>query len=284
MARNKKEHAISGTRWDHWDDHLALQIAIVDTLARSTKPMTKREIVQKLRKTDEAPIGGLTMLLEKQKLVIRERKTGYGNTWFYTLTALGKTAAHDHSLIGKAPTTAGSVSKTGTNGANKHVGIAAEGQSEPHPSVAEDLVADMNELLDRNIDSTTKEALINARVGQGRFRSDLLRLWDGRCAVTGSMTPEVLRASHIKPWRLSSDAERLDPNNGLPLVANLDALFDKGLISFARSGRLLVSPRIVQSERQLLGLETDQYELRKPPDTKTAEYLKDHRHRHGFPL
>lgn len=52
---------------------------------------------------------------------------------------------------------------------------------------------------------------------------------------------EVLGASHIKPWRLCTDAERLDPKNGLLLMAHIDALLDRGLISFASGGNLLVA-------------------------------------------
>ncbi|MGO7165362.1 HNH endonuclease, partial [Rhizobium johnstonii] len=64
----------------------------------------------------------------------------------------------------------------------------------------------------------------------------MLAQWHGRCAVTSCNLPAVLRASHIVPWREASNAERLDPENGLPLVATLDALFDVGLISFDDQG------------------------------------------------
>ena len=68
-------------------------------------------------------------------------------------------------------------------------------------------------------DLTTMQALIAARLGQGRFRTEVLQQWQERCAVTRSATVEVIRASHIKPWRDSTNPERLDPQNGLPLVA-----------------------------------------------------------------
>ena len=127
----------------------------------------------------------------------------------------------------------------------------------------------------KKIDSTTKAALVNARVGQGKFRSEVLELWGNRCAVTGSETCDAIRASHIKPWRHSTDAERLDPNNGLPLVASLDALFDAGLISFASSGTLIVSSVLSKSERRIFGLNSQS--LAKPPPQKTALYLAYHR-------
>ena len=127
----------------------------------------------------------------------------------------------------------------------------------------------------KKIDSTTKAALVNARVGQGKFRSEVLELWGNCCAVTGLETCDAIRASHIKPWRHSTDAERLDPNNGIPLVASLDALFDAGLISFASSGTLIVSSVLSKSERRIFGLNSQS--LAKPPPQKTALYLAYHR-------
>ncbi len=51
----------------------------------------------------------------------------------------------------------------------------------------------------------------------------------------------LLKASHIKPWRVSNDYERLDHFNGLLLVPNLDTAFDSGLIAFRDSGEVIIS-------------------------------------------
>lgn len=69
------------------------------------------------------------------------------------------------------------------------------------------------------------------------------------CAVSGSTVLDAIRASHNKPWRNANDNERLDPFNGLPLIASFDALFDVGLIAFDENGCLLVSSRLPESER-----------------------------------
>jgi predicted restriction endonuclease len=83
----------------------------------------------------------------------------------------------------------------------------------------------------------------------------MLSYWGGACAVTGLKLQIALRASHAKPWaECDNDAERLDVFNGFLLSANLDALFDRFLISFTRQGDLLVSPSVAQSDRELLGL------------------------------
>ncbi len=100
---------------------------------------------------------------------------------------------------------------------------------------------------------TEIERLIRQRIGQERYREALLAYWGGACAVTGVTVTEALRASHAKPWAAcTDDAERLDAFNGFLLLANLDALFDRFLISFDDTGHLLTSARLSQSD--LLGL------------------------------
>lgn len=97
--------------------------------------------------------------------------------------------------------------------------------------------------------------MVRQRVGQQAYRQAMLDYWGGTCAVTGLALPQALRASHAKPWaECGTDAERLDVYNGFLLSANLDALFDNFLISFADDGGLLVSEQIAQSDRERLGL------------------------------
>jgi hypothetical protein len=105
----------------------------------------------------------------------------------------------------------------------------------------------------REVD-TESTVLSKARKGQGRFRADLLNFWQGHCPLTDVFAPELLRASHIKPWQASRDAERLDAFNGLLLAVHLDALFDRALITFQGSGEMLVSKRLSVREREAFGL------------------------------
>ncbi|MEI7700401.1 MAG: HNH endonuclease [Planctomycetia bacterium] len=121
---------------------------------------------------------------------------------------------------------------------------------------------------------TDRQALVKARVGQGIFRDQVLNLWSYQCSVTGCGIQEALRASHIKPWSESTDQERLDPYNGLPLLATLDALFDKHLIGFDLQGKMLISSELSKPERELL-LPRKRRLLRKP-DHVTARFLKEH--------
>lgn len=109
--------------------------------------------------------------------------------------------------------------------------------------------------LPANITGTEVERLVRQRVGQDKFRDAMLDYWGGACAVTGIAIPEVLRASHAKPWaECASDAERLDVFNGFLLSANLDALFDRFLISFDEQGVLVIAPVLAWKDLQLLGI------------------------------
>lgn len=137
------------------------------------------------------------------------------------------------------------------------------------------LCQDIADIEAKPIGQTQKSLLVDARVGQGKFRTDLLALWHHRCAVTGSVTLAAIRASHILPWKNSTDVERLDPHNGLPLNAGLDALFDRYLITFANNGNLLVSSTIGKSEREILGLKNRK--LVNPPAAKCLGYIGLHR-------
>ncbi len=111
---------------------------------------------------------------------------------------------------------------------------------------------DIDDIVARIRENTERQSMINSRIGQGPFRESVLRLWDYQCALTGSTTVSAIRASHIKPWRLSTSAERLDPFNGIPLLATFDALFDRGLITFDKTGKLLISTRPSLTEQGFL--------------------------------
>jgi len=103
--------------------------------------------------------------------------------------------------------------------------------------------------------STEAERWVVQRVGQDLFRAALLDYWQGRCCVTGLAVPELLRASHIKPWALcDTDEERLDVFNGLLLAPHLDALFDGGWMTVQLDGTLLFSNKLTAIDRQLLGI------------------------------
>jgi hypothetical protein len=112
-----------------------------------------------------------------------------------------------------------------------------------HLEVPESVVErELRALMGRvDVPETAKRQLMNARVGQGLFRNNV-RLNERACRITGVSQLHHLRASHIKPWRVSSDEEKLHGCNGLLLAPHVDHLFDRGFISFADNGEVLVSP------------------------------------------
>ena len=82
--------------------------------------------------------------------------------------------------------------------------------------------------------------LIEARVGQGRFRKPVLARKPS-CRLIGIKQPACLVANYIKPWAACVGGEHLDDANGLMLAPHVDHLFDAALISFEDNGQLLVS-------------------------------------------
>ncbi|AEG01192.1 HNH endonuclease [Methylomonas methanica] len=117
---------------------------------------------------------------------------------------------------------------------------------------------ELTHFADAETKATEIERIVRQRIGQQKFRDGMLQYWGGACAVTGVDVTEVLRASHAKPWaECKSDTERLDVFNGFLLCAHLDALFDRFLISFDDKGQMLISPKLSQNQRDILGLNDD---------------------------
>lgn len=116
-----------------------------------------------------------------------------------------------------------------------------------------DMRTDVQQILqDKTMNETEKSIMVNTRMGQGTFRNQLVNMWQG-CAITGYRNTHMLVASHIKPWRDSSNQERLDKFNGLLLLANLDKAFDLGFVSFTDTGGLVISSQLEAPE--VLGLQ-----------------------------
>lgn len=88
---------------------------------------------------------------------------------------------------------------------------------------------------------------VKTRVNQSVFRSMVISNYHGKCALTGIDVPELLVASHIKPWAIDKK-ERLNPENGICLSSLYDAAFDKGLIGFDQDYRMILSSRILEQE------------------------------------
>lgn len=128
---------------------------------------------------------------------------------------------------------------------------------------------------------TETEAKRAVRLGQQNFRRDLLDFWGARCALTSLAIPELLRASHIKPWCNADSAERLDPNNGLLLAVHIDGLFDRGFVSFDENGTILLSNKLNAESLKCFGQLTPELKVSNL-NSQHQKYLAYHRKRYGF--
>lgn len=91
------------------------------------------------------------------------------------------------------------------------------------------------------------ERTVKARKNQSYFREMLFASYEGKCALTNIAQPELLNASHIKPWAVDTES-RLDPRNGILLNALHDRAFDRGLITFEDDLTLIVSKHLDMPE------------------------------------
>lgn len=124
------------------------------------------------------------------------------------------------------------------------------------------------------LSETEKKLLIKGRIGQGHFRGKLVNYWKA-CSVTGYADINLLVASHIKPWAVSSNKERTDVFNGLLLLPNLDRAFDLGYISFEDSGQIIISTSL--GEVVTLGISANMRVNLRPEHLSYMQYHRQYR-------
>lgn len=128
-----------------------------------------------------------------------------------------------------------------------------------------------------NLQETERSAIVKSRIGQGLFRKELIKKYNSSCVITGINEKKLLIASHVKPWAVCSNKERLSVENGLLLSPTFDKLFDCGLISFADSGRILISSQLSAEVVSKLHISTtDTFNLKVSQELKqNLEYHRD---------
>jgi len=104
---------------------------------------------------------------------------------------------------------------------------------------------------------TTVEKMVKVRVGQQRFKRDVLNDCGRVCPFTRITDESLLIAGHIKPWAKSSDEEKLDPKNGLLFTPTFDRMFNNGFISFKDDTKLIISPLVSHRTAELLGIQSN---------------------------
>ena len=132
-----------------------------------------------------------------------------------------------------------------------------------------------NQIVERtDIGAVEQIRLLRSRRGQGVFKRNVM-LHEKGCRVTNVTDIRHLRASHIQPWSLSDDKQKLSGSNGLLLSPHIDHLFDKGWISFGDKEEIMVSKNLTSGLPSAWGIDLD-HKVGKFTDTQ-SEFLEFHR-------
>ena len=130
----------------------------------------------------------------------------------------------------------------------------------------------------------SRNQVVGVRINQSFFRKAVLSAYETKCCISGLNIPELLVASHIKPWNVSDPIrERVNPANGLCLNPLYDKAFDRGLITVKPDLTIVVSQHIQEmypnaAVKQYFEC-LDGKEICKPvrfiPDPRFLEYHND---------
>jgi putative restriction endonuclease len=99
---------------------------------------------------------------------------------------------------------------------------------------------------------TERILLASVRVGQHVFAQHVLANCGGQCVFCGLKpatfgATRMLLAGHIKPWKDSTPAERLDLRNGLAACPAHDVAFDTGLLTVNGGLRIHLASRLTDA-------------------------------------
>lgn len=94
---------------------------------------------------------------------------------------------------------------------------------------------------------TVQPRLVLTRLCQSFFRRAVLSSYQNACCLCHLDFPQLLIASHIKPWAASEET-RTDPENGLCLCVLHDKAFDRGLLSVTAAYEVVISPAVRKSK------------------------------------
>jgi len=126
-------------------------------------------------------------------------------------------------------------------------------------------------LIDETL--TPKEAYSQVKVrgmSQLVFRNVLLKIYEGRCAISKFATPELLQAPHIIPWVDANPDQRINPSNGILFSVVHHRFFDLGWIRIAEDYRIHTASKATpnnSAERHILE-EINGMKLRLPENEK----------------
>lgn len=125
-------------------------------------------------------------------------------------------------------------------------------------------------------ESSRDSEIRRARQGQGLYRERLLAECPF-CPITMINDERLLIASHIKPWAVATDKEKIDHKNGFMLSPLYDKLFDRGFMTFTEDRKIVLSNWISPANKRRLGIVDGQFVQLLPLDDARQEYMEFHR-------
>ena len=133
------------------------------------------------------------------------------------------------------------------------------------------------EAIESPLVGSEREAVVKIRENQGVFRKRMLKKFSTKCCLCGVTLPDLLIASHIKPWSRSDDNEKLSYENGLLLCPIHDKLFDSGYISFNDDGSILISPLLTGMNLIFTNVKSEMHLKEEIISAEMKQYLEYHR-------
>ncbi|MEJ0089630.1 MAG: HNH endonuclease [Limisphaerales bacterium] len=129
---------------------------------------------------------------------------------------------------------------------------------------------------------TERQVTVKVPRGHQFSRQSVLTAYGVRCCISGINVPDLLIASHIKPWGKFPN-DRLNPRNGLCLSTLHDAAFDDGLITLDEKLSVVLSKRLksffpqITLEQNFAQFENKPIRLPDKLAEPDSEFLRYHR-------
>lgn len=127
-----------------------------------------------------------------------------------------------------------------------------------------------------------RKSITKTRLFQTQLRKEVLKLYNEKCVICGIDNKILLNVSHIKPVNEGlEDAGK--PENTLLLCKLHDAMFDKGLISIDKEGKIVISKQLESTKSEKLKKEINEIKEKKInlDLSKSKEFLNWH-YNHNF--
>ncbi|MBN1051609.1 hypothetical protein DV092_06005 [Clostridium botulinum] len=129
------------------------------------------------------------------------------------------------------------------------------------------------EIILKKVKNKFSKATVKVRTSQKKFRDELIDKY-GCCQICGIDEPNLLKASHSKPFSVCNNEESVDVYDGLLLCDKHDGVYDKGYITFDDQGNIIVSDKLSKENIKRLNLT---YDIKIELEQEHIKYIKYHR-------